>query len=133
MEPMPAPPTRVTLLSPGPSPTSAVCPLTPVPFEPLPAYPTREGVRPDPVVVLTQVLPPGVTLPESAEDSSVGGTPAEAFYLVGQKRIGRYYVREWEHPILGWGIVTISTGSEILVQIEFPRLSVKHAGQGGVG
>jgi hypothetical protein len=129
LEPKRASSDLVTLSSPVPSLTSAAYPFTPVPFEPLPTYPTPEGFQFDPLVVPTQALPPGVTLPELAEDSPVGGYPAYPFYLVGQKQIGRYYVREWEQPIMEWGIVTISTDSEILAQIEFPRLSVRHAGR----
>ena len=128
-EPIPAPRAVLTLSSPVPGATFAAYRFTPIPFEPLPSYPTPEGFRIDPLVVPTQVLPPGATIPEPVEGSPIGGTLAHPFYLIGQKQIGRYYVREWRQPIMGWGMVTISTGSEILAQIESLQLSVDHAGR----
>jgi hypothetical protein len=129
LEPMATHPALPTLSLPVPSPTFAAYPFTPVPFEPLPAYPTPEGLQPLPVVVPTQVLPAGVTHPQPADGSPIGGDPAQPFYLVGQKQIDRYCVREWMQPIMGWGIVTISTGSEVVAQIEALRLSVDNAGR----
>jgi hypothetical protein len=129
VKPTPSRPVLPTPSSPVPSPTPTSYCFTPVPFESLSPYPTPEGFRLGMADVPVQALPPGVTPPEPAEGPPDGKCPACPFYLVGEKQIGRYSVREWQHTSTDWGLVTISTANQILVQIEYFRLNVSHAGR----
>jgi len=55
--------------------------------------------------------------------------PGYPLYLEAEKQIGRYLVRQWHHPLVNWGMLTISVDDEILVQVECEMLTVRHAGQ----
>jgi hypothetical protein len=117
--------------TPGPTdtPYPTPYPFTPFPLEPLPPYPTPVRYWSGTDVALMQTLPTGVTPPVPAEDRSLRARAICPYFLVAQKQIGRYFVREWEASCQGWGIATFSTASEILAQIEFFRGGVRHAGR----
>jgi hypothetical protein len=111
------------------SPTPTRYPFRGFGFDPPSPYPTPEGfelgMRPAP----TQALPPGVTPPEPVEGRPASDRAACPYYLVAQKRIGRYSVREWQEACQGEGIATISAGGEILARCEHIHLNVTHAGR----